>query len=116
MYYKLPGIAVIAAIARDRATGRLPEWRQGARVQWRLGGHVRLSLHPLDVLDGPRNAAPYHIAAEVASGDQVIGLPERFQTSGVAMFAKEFVGEAVEVGAGRNCHPARMDDEELTEV
>jgi hypothetical protein len=33
MYYKLPGIAAIAAIARDRATGRLPEWRQGAWVE-----------------------------------------------------------------------------------
>jgi hypothetical protein len=68
------------------------------------------------VLDGPRNAAPYHIAAEVASGDQAVGLPERFQTSGVAMFAKEFMGEAVEVGAGRNCHADRVDDEILTGV
>jgi hypothetical protein len=32
------------------------------------------------------------------------------------MFAEEFVGEAVEVGAGRNCHAARVDDDILTEV
>ncbi len=48
--------------------------------------------------------------------DQGICVPERFQTSGIAMFAKEFVGEAVEVGAGRNCHPARVDGKVLTEV
>ncbi len=48
--------------------------------------------------------------------DQGICVPERFQTSGIAMCAKEFVGEAVEVGAERNCHPATVDDEMLTEV
>jgi hypothetical protein len=84
--------------------------------QWRLCGHIRLSLHPLDVLDRSRNASPNHIAAEVALADQGICLPERFQTSGIAMFAKEFVGEAVEVGAGRNCHAARVGDKGLTEV
>ena len=48
--------------------------------------------------------------------DRGICVPERFQTSGIAMFAKEFMGETVEVGAGRNCHPATVDDEMLTEV
>ncbi len=88
----------------------------GACIEWRLCGHIGLSLHPLDVLDRSRNAAPNHIAADITLKDQGIGLSERFQRRGVAMFAEELVGEAVEVGAGRNCHAARVDDDILTEV
>jgi hypothetical protein len=55
-------------------------------------------------------------AAEVALADQGIRPPQRFRTSGVAPLAQEFVGEAIEVGTGRNCHAATVTDQILTEV
>jgi hypothetical protein len=115
-----------AAIAADEdlrpqnrpagADYRPPRGRPDGSADGRSGGHIRLSLHPLDVFGRLRDAPPHHVAVEIAVAEPGVCVSEGFQAGCVSMFAKKNVGEAVDVGVEGHCHPASVNGQILTEV